>query len=100
MQRYKENRTKPVAQHYAIGDRVELSAAISYSAFIENSENNPQLKFTFTTHSANSADDKLMMIYFLFFPENRTDTPLESIYMDVKSCSLENIRKIFQYVVC
>ena len=49
----------------------------------------PILRLTFTTLS-NSADDKLM-IFFLFFPENR--------FKHCMHCQLEKIRKIFQIVV-
>ena len=59
---------------------------------------------TFTTLRANSADNKLM-IFFLFFPENRMTFHANYLHWrqfawNVKFRFLGKRRKIFQYIVC
>ena len=59
---------------------------------------------TFTTLLANSADNKLV-IFFLFFPENRfwyfiKIVSIGEFAQNIKNCFLGKIRKIFQTVVC
>ena len=54
-------------------------------------------ELTFTTLSANSADDKLMIFFLIFFPENRKW--METICMKCQILFLIKIKKILQIVI-